>query len=277
MRNRLSSSTLTFASAVAALIGAVDVSAQEARASNWRIMSGAAVLVFPEYAGSDEYRATPFPITEITYRNRLYLGPGRNGLAAALGAYAIRRPQFDVAIEVGAQSDRQASRADALAGMDDRDWVGAAAATMRYRAGPLEGSMGVVRGFNDGSGTLGNTTLSLSRPVGRLIPTVGLGATFADAKQMRRDFGVTPAEAGRRQSLIDAGDPRLGPDEGSSFQPDGGLHHVSGTLSLIYVLSRRWAIMSIGGVDGLSGKAQDSPIVRRREQYWGISGLAYQF
>ena len=35
--------------------------------------------------------------------------------------------------------------------------------------------------------------------------------------------------------------------------------------------------VSLGGVDGLGGDAQDSPIVRRREQYWGITGLAYQF
>jgi outer membrane scaffolding protein for murein synthesis (MipA/OmpV family) len=161
--------------------------------------------------------------------------------------------------------------------MDDRDWVGAAGATMAYRTGPIEASVGIVRGFNDGAGTLGNTSLSLSRPGGRLIPSVGVGATFADARQMRRDFGVTATEAGRRQSLIDAGDSRLRPDEGSAYRPNAGLHHVSGTLSMIYVLSQRWAVVTLGGIDGLSGRAQDSPIVRRREQYWGISGLAFQF
>ena len=277
MLRRLCPSILTLTAAAALLAHAKALPGQEPRASNWRIMSGAAVMVFPEYAGSDEYRALPLPITEITYRDRLYLGPSRNGLGIALGTYAVRTPQFDVAIEVGGQSDRRASRADALAGMDNRDWTAAAGASMAYRTGPLEARAGVVRGFNDGSGTLGNTTLSLSRPVGRFIPTVGLGATFADARQMRRDFGVTPAEASRRQSLIDGGDRRLRPDEGSAYRPNGGVHHVSGTLSVIYVLSRRWAILSLGGVDGLGGDAQDSPIVRRREQYWGITGLAYQF
>jgi outer membrane protein len=276
MRSRFCSSILTFAS-VAALAYALALSAQETQASSWRIVSGAAVMVFPEYAGSAEYRTLPLPITEITYRDRVYLGPGTNGLGLALGAYAIRKAHVDVAIEVGAQSDRRASRADALAGMDNRDWAAAGGASMTYRTGALEAGVGVVRGFNDGAGTLGNTTLSLSRPLGRLISTVGLGATFADARQMRRDFAVTPDEARRRQSLIDVGDPRLRPDEGSAYRPNGGLHHVSGTLSLIYVLSRRWALVSLGGIDGLSGAAQASPIVRRREQYWGISGLAYQF
>ena len=277
MQSRLCLSILTFTSVVTLLVHAKALPAQDAPASNWRIMSGAAVMVFPEYAGSDEFRTLPLPITEITYRNRFYLGPSSNGLGIALGAFAIRREHFDVAIEVGGQSDRRASRADALAGMDDRDWGAAAGASMTYRTGPLEATAGVVRGFNDGAGTLGNTTLSLSRPVGRLIPTIGLGATFADARQMRRDFGVTPAEASRRQSLIDGGDGRLRPDEGSVYRPNAGLHHVSGTLSVIYLLSQRWAIMSFGGIDGRSGTAQDSPIVRRREQYWGITGLAYQF
>jgi MipA family protein len=146
-----------------------------------------------------------------------------------------------------------------------------------YRTGPLEAAVGVVRGFNDGSGTLGNTTISLSRPMGRLIPTIGLGATFADAKQMRRDFGVTPTEATRRQSFIAAGDPRLRPDEGSAYQPNGGLHHVSGSLSVIYVLTQRWAVLTLGGIDGLSADARESPLTRQREQYWGLSGLAYRF
>ena len=59
---------------------------------------------------------------------------------------------------------------------------------------------------------------------------------------------MTSAEASRRQALIDGGDRRLRPDEGSAYLPNGGLHHVSGTLSVIYVLSRRWAILRPGGI-----------------------------
>jgi MipA family protein len=263
--------------ALAAFSLASDALAQDGRVSNWSVSTGLGVLVFPEYAGSDEYRVLPMPLSEVTYRNRFYLGPSKSALGGGLGVHAIRTPRFGLALEIGAQPDRRAVRADALAGMEDRDWVGSAAASLSYRFGLFEASMSVMQGFNDGAGTLGTTGVSFSQPIGRLIPTASIGMTFADAKQMRRDFGVTPMEASRRQGLIDAGDPRLAPDEGTAYRPGGGLRNVSGSLSLVYVLSKRWSLMSLGGVDGLSVEAQDSPIVRRRDQYWGIAGLNYHF
>lgn len=256
---------------------ASDALAQERRASNWSVTTGAGVLVAPEYPGADEYRVLPLPLTQVAYRDRLYLGPSRSALASALGAYVIRNPRLGLALELGAQPNRRAARADALAGMEDRDWVGSAGASLSYKLGSFEALMSVTQGFNDGAGTLGSTGVSFTHAIGRLMSTANIGMTFADAKQMRRDFGVTPTEASRRQGLIDAGDPRLSPDEGTAYQPGGGLRNVSGALSLVYVLSKRWSLMSFGGVDGLSVEAQDSPLVRRRDQYWGIAGLTHHF
>jgi hypothetical protein len=116
--------------------------------------------------------------------------------------------------------------------MDDRDRVATVGGTLSYRAGPLQGSAGVTRGLNDRAGTLGTARIAVAIPFRRLIAIAGTSATYADAKQMRRDFGVSEIEASRRQTLIDGGDDRLEGNDGFAYRPDGGLRQIGGSLTL---------------------------------------------
>jgi outer membrane scaffolding protein for murein synthesis (MipA/OmpV family) len=238
---------------------------------------GAAAVIVPEYPGSDQYRVLPFPMAQVAGGSHSsYLAPSTTGLGIALGAYALRTPRFSLAGEVGVQDSRPASRTDALAGTDDLDRVATVGASLGYRAGPAEARVGVSQGLNDGGGFLGSARFALTRPFGRLVATAGVGATFADGRQMRREFGVTELEASRRQALIDTGDDRLDPEDGLAYRPDGGLRHVGASLSLMYPVSQRWSVIGFGGVDRLSEEAADSPLVRRREQFMGGLGLGFR-
>lgn len=245
--------------------------------SDWDATLGAIALIVPRYSGSDEYRVLPLPLTQVTFRNRVFIGPSTVGVGGAVGAYVVRTPRVGVAAELGFQDSRPASRASALAGIDDRDALATLGGSLTYRAGLLEALVGVTQGLNDGAGLVGTTRLSASRALGRLFVTLGAGAAFADAKHMRREFGLTEAEASRRQDLIAAGDDRLDPDDGRVYRPSGGLRHVGAALSLAYGLSQRWSLVGFGGVDRLSDKAAESPLVRRREQFSGGLGLGYRF
>ncbi len=244
--------------------------------SDWSVNLGGAAVVAPRYPGSDEYRVLPFPMTQVTYNSRIFLGPSAGGPGGAIGVYAIRTTRVGLAAEAGISDSRPESRADALAGMADRDLVATAGASLTYRAGLLEGLVAVSRGLNDGAGFLGTTRVSVSRRLARTIATAGIGATFADARQMRRDFGVTESEASLRQALIDAGDDRLHRDDGIAYRPEGGLRQVGASASLMYLLSPRWSLIGFGGVDRLSDEAAASPLVRRREQFSGGLGLGYR-
>ena len=94
---------------------------------------------------------------------------------------------------------------------------------------------------------------------------------------MRREFGITDAEAARRQALIDVGDAGLQPDDGRAYQPDGGLRHIGAGISLIYPLALRWSLIGLAGVEWLGDEAAKSPLVRRREQFAGGVGVGYRF
>jgi outer membrane protein len=235
------------------------------------------VFTYPSYPGSDEYRVVPFPLVDARFRERVYLGPSSTGIGFALGAYPIQSSQWRVAVELGGQDSRAADRADALAGMEDRDVVATAGVGLSYRSGPFEGIVAVSQGLNDGAGLIQTTRVVYYRPVGKIILGVAAGAALASGKQMRREFGITDPEAARRQSLIDAGDGRLEPGDGQAYTPDGGLRHLGAGVSLIYPIAPRWSLVGLAGVEWLADEAANSPLVRQREQFAGGVGVGYRF
>ena len=244
---------------------------------DWNVSVGLAALTFPRYPGADEYRVVPFPMANASFRDRVYLGPSSTGIGFALGAYPVRTSTVSVAVELGGQDSRPASRADALAGMEDRDFVATGGVGLSYRTGPWEGIVALSQGLNDGAGLIQTTRIVYTRPLGKILLSAAAGAALANGKQMRREFGVTDAEAGRRQALIDGGDGRLEPDEGGAYQPDGGLRHLGAGISLIYPVSSRWSLIGFGGIEWLGDEAAGSPLVRSREQFAGGMGVGYRF
>lgn len=261
-----------------AIITTVPAAAQQGPAPAWNILIGAGAIAIPNYPGSDQHRIFPFPLAKVSYRDRAYFGPSSGGNGMALGAYALRTSQVRVAGEVGFLPDRPADRADALAGMDDRSVVATATASLNYAAGPLQGSLSATQGLNDDAGLLASAQLSFTVPVTRkTIVVTGLGATFADARQMRWDFGVTGAEAARRQAMLDGGNSDLPSNAGVAYSPDAGLRQVSASLTLIRLVTAHWAVIGIGGLDRLSDEAAASSLVRERMQVTGGLAVGYQF
>jgi outer membrane scaffolding protein for murein synthesis (MipA/OmpV family) len=162
--------------------------------------------------------------------------------------------------------------------MDDQSAVVSVGANASYRLGPIKAVVGIAAGLNDGAGVLGTVQLSVTRRIlPRLVATVTGNVGFADEKQMLRDFGVTDIEARRRQALIAAGDPRLAPDSGGAYQPEAGFRQAGVSVLLAYVLSPRWSVIAMGGVDGLSNAAAASPIVRSRTQATVGTGIVWRF
>jgi outer membrane scaffolding protein for murein synthesis (MipA/OmpV family) len=234
-------------------------------------------FTYPSYPGSDEYRVVPFPLVDARVRDRVYLGPSTTGLGFALGAYPVQSSRWRLAVELGGQDSRPEDRADALAGMDDRDFVATAGVSMSYRSGPFEGIVALSQGLNDGAGLIQTTRLVYARPVGKVILGAAAGAALANGKQMRREFGITEAEAARRQALVDTGDGRLEPGDAQAYTPEGGLRHLGVGVSLIYPMASRWSLIGLAGVEWLADEAAHSPLVRRGEQFAGGAGVGYRF
>jgi MipA family protein len=279
MRNR---STIILALAVPLRLVAQEPAAGETQnsqyaAPDWNVNAGVMAFTYPRYPGSDEYRVVPFPLVNASFHDRVYLGPSTTGIGFALGAYPIHTSHVRLAVELGGQDSRPASRADALAGMEDRDAVATAGVSLSYRTGPWEGILALSQGVNDGAGLIQTTRLVYSRFLGKFMVSAAVGAALANGKQMRREFGISDAEATRRQALIDAGDGRLESDDAQPYQPDGGLRHLGTGISLIYPVSPRWSLVGLAGMEWLGDQAAESGLVRRREQFAGGAGVGYRF
>jgi MipA family protein len=249
----------------------------QADVPDWSVSVGAMAFAYPRYPGSDEYRVVPFPLVDARYQDRAYLGPSSTGIGFAVGAYPVQSPHWKLAVEVGGQDSRPADRANALAGMEDRDAVATGGVSLSYRSGPFEGIVAVSQGLNDGAGLIQTTRVTYYRPVGKVILGAAAGAALANGKQMRREFGISDAEAARRQALVDAGDGRLEPGDAQAYDPEGGLRHLGLGATLIYPVASRWSLVGLAGVEWLADEAANSPLVRRREQFAGGLGVGYRF
>src|SRR5262249_41225383 len=121
--------------------------------SDWSITLGGGAMVVPRYPGSEQYQIWPMPMSQVTYRDRGYLGPSTVGPpGVGLGTYVVRSGAFRMTAEAGLGANRRAGRADALAGMDDRDFLATAGTSLTYDPGPVHGTIALARGLNDHAG-----------------------------------------------------------------------------------------------------------------------------
>lgn len=137
---------IRFVTLLVALLAASDLAARGAPPNPTCVSIGGGAMFLAKYPGSDEVRLFPFPMTRVSYRNRVFLGPSTTGTGLGLGAYAIRTPRVGLAAEVGFLDRRPASRAHALAGMDDRDVVATGGVSLSYALSAFESVLSVTQG-----------------------------------------------------------------------------------------------------------------------------------
>lgn len=244
----------------------------------WGVTIGAAAFSVPSYPGSKERRLLGMPLVNITWRDRAYFGPSPSGVTFGAGYKVVRGGHVTVATELGFQQDRPASRGEGLAGMDDRAVATTAGMSAIYSRGPVSGAVAVNQGLNEGAGLLATAQVTLMAPIGgRSVVSLGMGGTVADARQMEREFGVSGAEALRRQALVAAGDPRLESSAGTAYTPTGGLRSLSVSVSAMRVITARWVVIGMANVERLGNAASRSSLVEARTAVMGGVVLGYRF
>lgn len=258
--------------------GVARVVAQDAPPTpTWGITIGAAAFAVPSYPGSKEHRVQGMPLINVTFRDRAYFGPSPSGVTFGAGYKVVRTGGLTIAPEIGFQQDRPSSRAGSLAGMTDRAVATTAGVGLSYQRGPINGGVGVAQGLNEAAGLLATAQLSLMAPVSaRMFASIGAGVTFADRKQMQREFGVSAAEAARRGVLV-AGGAELPADAGQAYAPAAGLRQVNASISMLRILTAHWMVVGMGSVERLGSEPSASSLVERRVQVSGGVVLGYRF
>ena len=239
---------------------------------------GAGVVVLPRYAGSDEYRILPMPVVQLEYKGRVYLGGSEGGVSPGAGAIVLRTPSFRWDVGVSGAEARSESRGDALAGMGRRSAAAFASTGVSYRLGVVMASAAGSFGLGSDQGAHGSVGLGTQLPLSRRwVAGVSTAASFADARNMSFEFGVSREQSIARQALADAGDPRLDGIDVGTYSPDAGLKDVRGGASLAFLLTPRSRLVAFAQATRLSYEAARSPLVRSRTGAVAGAAIGYGF
>ena len=261
-----------------AIVPTMAVAQTQANNDSWAGNIGIATVAMPTYMGSNQYRVRAVPILSLEYKNRAFLGGAMGGTGAGAGVYLVRSSNLMWTTQITGSPERFERHGDGLAGMGRRGAATFAASDMSYTSGSITAGANVQVGLGSDEGSTASVSLSSKHVYARRwILGASTGATFANSTNMAYDFGVTPAQAGKRLSLIQAGDSRLDWRDVGSYDPGRGLKQATASLSLGYQLREKVTTMAFVNGTRLGREAADSPLARNRNAIVGGVGMAYGF
>lgn len=236
--------------------------------AEWSFSLGAGVMYAPDYEGSNDYKATPLPIVELSWRDRVRLttkgGPG-------LFATPYVADGFRVDLGVRYNFGRDESDNTALKGLGDLNGGAVGVVKVGYEVGPMGVGLEIARdlgGDRDGLTATARAEYAAKLFSGRARVTVTPHVTWADDAYMSNSFGVTTAQAARSARHY------------ARYDAGAGLKDAGIAVGAGYIFSKSISAMSRVGYSRLLGDAADSPLVDRdgdANQFSALLGVTYRW
>lgn len=222
-------------------------------------MLGVGVANAPAYLGSDERKTRALPLIAARWSNGVFLGTGGIGWRFDTGtplSWGLR-----LTFDPGRDEDDD----DALRGMGDLEARAEVGAFASYRLLPSLQLGTSIRygGGNDRDGLLADVSLRGGYPIAPHVRlTVGVTATYANARSMQSQFGVST------QQSLDSGY--------AIYTPGGGLRDVSVQVGSMFRLGSSAMLFVGANARTLMGDAVDSPLTRQRTGAAALATLAFR-
>lgn len=245
--------------ATAGVAGAAHADEPQA-ASNWKISAGPGLYLFPKYPGSSQLQVLPFPVQDISWKDRVFSqGPDVLGVNALLG----KDYHVGASLSFDFQS-RSASDAPRLRGLPDVHYGPKLRLFADYTWWAFTGSAAVYADIaGTGQGVTAMTDLFVSAPLGNLLVSVGPGVTWANAAYTQTFFGVNAQESaasGLRE-----------------YATSSGLRDVHLNVNATYKFNSHWSAYVTAVIGRLERAAAGSPITERRLDLNGMASVLYRF
>jgi MipA family protein len=216
-------------------------------------------MTVPKAQGSDEYKITPAPMVDITWKDLIFLN--RDGL----GAYAVSTDNFHFGAAVNYASGQDSSDVGLGSDIGKLDGGASGALVARYNQGPFYIGAKVSHQFTGtDTGYLGTVSAGGMIPIGDQFLAMGsIGVEYADSKYMESYFGVSGAQSSATGI--------------AAYSPNAGFKSVDLSIGLGYRLSDNWMVMGTGGYSRLLGDAASRPVTKDENQFMAGIGIAYSF
>ncbi len=228
--------------------------------SDWKLSVGPGLYLFPKFPGSSQLQVLPFPIQDISWKDRVFSqGPDLLGVNALLGD----NYHLGASVSFDFQS-RRASDDARLRGLPDVHYGPKLRLFADYTWWAFTGSAAVYQDIaGTGQGLTAMADLFVSAPLGELLLSAGPGITWANATYTNTFFGVNAQESAA------SGLPR--------YAAGSGLRDVHFNVNATYKFSPHWSANVSAVIGRLERAAAGSPITERRLDLNGVASALYRF
>ena len=228
--------------------------------SDWKISVGPGMYVFPVFPGASRLKVLPFPVQDISWKDRVFSqGPDVLGVNALLG------DSYHVGMSLSFDFQSRSASDDArLKGLPDVHYGPKLRLFADYTWWAFTGAAAVYQDIaGTGQGLTATADFLTSAPLGKLLVSVGPGLTWANGKYTQTFFGVTSQESAAS---------RL-----PQYATRSGLRDVHVTVDATYAFTSHWSANLAAVVGRLESFAAGSPITERRLDLNAMASVAYRF
>lgn len=235
---------------------------------DWTFMLGGGAIYAPDYEGSNDYKAMPVPIVEVSWRDRVRLTT-RGGPGIVATPFATDALKVDVGI--GYHAGRKESDNDALKGLGNLDGGAVATARLGYRMGPVGVGLQVARdlgGDRDGLSATVEAEYAIRLFGDRARLSLSPHVTWADDNYMSSSFGITAAQSARSVHHL------------ARYDAGAGFKNAGLSIGVSYAVTDSIQAVSRLGYTRMLGDAADSPLVTQEgsaDQLSALVGLSYRW
>ncbi|REG51847.1 outer membrane scaffolding protein for murein synthesis (MipA/OmpV family) [Paraburkholderia sp. BL6669N2] len=228
--------------------------------SDWKISVGPGMYVFPKFPGSSKLQKLPFPVQDISWKERFFSqGPD------VLGVNVLHGENYHFGMSVSFDFQSRSSSDDArLRGLPDVHHGPKLRLFGDYTWWAFTGALAAYQDIaGTGQGLTAMADLFVSAPVGNWLISMGPGLTWANATYTQTLFGITPQESAA------SGLPHY--DTGS------GLRDIHFNVNATYKINPHWSANVAVVAGRLERYAAGSPITERRLDLNGMASVLYRF
>jgi MipA family protein len=234
-----------------------------AKQRDWNITLGIGAVVTPDYFGSKKMEVQPFPLIDISYKNRFFISTLKGA-----GVYIIN--DEDSGLSVSASVTPNMSRDEQyleprLRGLGKIKMAPQARLSASYTfLDYLTFETSIGKDFGGTKGFQATAGLNANIPVNeQLLISAGVSTRYLDLKTAQGLFGVTPVQSINTGFAV--------------FTPKAGLDSVTLSLTAKYALSRHISMIALVSAEQRLGSSKRSPIIERKTDPSAGIGISYTF
>lgn len=225
----------------------------------WQVILGGGVSYAPDFEGSDEFEASPFPFVSLQY-GRFSAGPEALGFEVWEGESA----SFGVSLGYGGGRDPEDIDSGVLDGFAEIDDAAILGLRYGYEFGETTAFADLKRFLGESDGTSLELGVEREKQITeRFSLSAAVSATLSDSNYMETYFGVTPLDAAATGYSV--------------YEAGSGLRRIDVKFGASYGFSENWMLRGEIGIGKLMSDAADSPIVIDDVQPEAMLAVAYRF